>query len=195
MKRTLFTMALFCVLVTWAPLSIFGQAEAQSTEDVLEFQNLQKPNRTFLLRPNDHVKIPFLEKKGLPPIKGTVTAVSDSSLEVRNQKTGEEWTVDVGKSERIHLIYKKRRAWGWPFFALALLSHIPYSIGLIALLGVSGFLPIFAFVILSLFINPYFWLGMGIAILLWGLGRRQIHLKKWKWRKKRIVTVRKKAGK
>ena len=172
--------------------NLSAQTEAQSSEEFMEFQNKQRPKSTTNIRMGNFVVTKADGEVDRLPDKGKVTGFTDSTIVVVDKQSGAERSINPAKVPRIKVVNRNVSAVGWAVFGVGALSSIPWGIWYISL-TVSGYLGFVAVFLAAIFTNPFFWLGLGVAALLWIFARKTIFTHKWTWKRKRLITIKKKS--
>lgn len=182
----LFFLALFL------PHSISAQAEAQAGGEVLEFQHLEKPNKTIDFRAGDRVRYSDPSKKKGRELRGDLVAWTDSSLTVEHPRTKARTELDLSDTPYLRRVNKRRKTAGsiltgigigiTAFFAGITSWGLPYA-------GISAFARILMLATGLLF-NPITVVLLGIGIPLLATATRKVSRKKWTWRRLKTIFVR-----
>ncbi len=162
--------------------SLPAQSEAQALEDVLIFQNVNKPHwQHYILRPTDKIKYPVLANGRIRSEIGRVESIGDSTL-VIFKRTGERSTLNLNQTAYINVIRRNSRWFGIFLVVIcgtlvlaaviaSLVAFSPGSVGILAVIwgGVTEEIP--RLVVL------------GLGLLLWGTSVKRMWLDKWRYRK------------
>lgn len=187
----LFSYLLLALPAICSPADLFGQSEAQSGEEFLEFQRTDKKRRTVRMEVGDRVKYPIQEGERIRDVPGEVISWTDSTLLVRELETNRRAELNLNRISYIRHVKRGRRIAGWILVGLGIATTL---LGLLALLvaaslfGGALFLVLWI-VLLGLIFSPQVWLFFGLGILLLKSGNRKLDRSRWKWRRLRIVKV------
>ena len=170
---------------------VHAQAEAQSSGEVMEFQNLKVPRSTFDVKAGDYVSTPPKGDQGSLEMRGTVTALTDSSLVIAAKKDGRERVIHLGRVKEFTRVNRVLNALGWVALGLGFLAGIPFVLATAEAFGITGFYGYLIVGFQFIFINIGLLAGLLVAALFWAVGRQKVWLHKWSWKRKRKIYIKK----
>lgn len=179
------------VLFLGLPGRSLAQSEGGAVHDEIQFQEIGHPEKQFVLRKGKQISIPLRQERGFRMVRGRVDELGDSSLVVKEKRTGFRYTVDL---RRAAYFKRFRPGWAWPGRILIGLGGVAMSLGLIIGLLFLGFNTLnggFAFLV-SVAYGLTFGLPLiGLGILFLVLAWKKVFLREWSFRRVRRKVVRK----
>lgn len=190
----LYFLVAFCVSFLFNN-GLQAQSEAQSGEEFLEFQRVDKPRRPVRVLPGDQVVYPVETADRSIEFKGEVVSTTDSSIVVLERETNRKAELNLNTISYVKHVKRGRRVAGWILVGLGIAYSILSLLVVVVAASIAGPLgvPIGLLLVLSLFLSPPLWVFYGIGIPLVATATKRLDRFNWRWRLVRKVLIKKKA--